>query len=67
MSNPLGLIVHKDWVNIPTDGTLCNECKTAIASKEMWQLIVFVNYEPIETKIKLCESCYEAINLEEEL
>ena len=28
----------------------------------MWQLYVFVNYEPIERKEKLCESCYSILN-----
>ena len=62
MSNPLQLKATLEWVNMPTDGKICYACKTVIASKEMWQFIVFINYEPIETKMNLCESCYEAMN-----
>jgi hypothetical protein len=28
----------------------------------MWQLHVFVNYEPVARKEKLCESCYLILN-----
>lgn len=60
--NPLALEINLDWVNIPTDGSVCSECKLIIVSKNMWQLFVFVEREPIERKEKLCESCYTVLN-----
>lgn len=47
-----------DWNKLPTDGSRCEVCKMIIVS-DMWQLVVFIGYEPVETKKKLCESCYE--------
>jgi len=57
MANPMEIKAALKWVNMPTDGRLCYACKTIIVSKELWQFIVFVDYEPIETKMNLCESC----------
>lgn len=62
MTNALQIEATLEWVNMPTDGRLCYACKNVIVSKEMWQFIAFVDYEPIETKMNLCQSCYEAMN-----
>lgn len=58
MHNPFQIVTAMDWVKVDTDLSPCHKCKEVIF-KDMWQLIVWVNYEPIETKYKLCESCYE--------
>jgi hypothetical protein len=57
--NPLEIKINLDWVKRPSDQSTCTECKMMIVSKEMWQLVIFVGYEPIETKFKVCESCYD--------
>lgn len=57
-NSPLEIKINQDWLKVISDQSFCTECKMMIVSKEMWQLIVFVNYEPIHTKFKLCENCY---------
>ncbi len=60
--NPLGIQMNFDWVQVPTDGSKCGECEMVIISKNMWQMVTFVNYEPIETRFKMCEVCYAIKN-----
>lgn len=57
--NPTSLKVNMDWVKSDSDQSLCDKCKMMIVSKDMWQIVVFVDYEPIETRFKYCESCYD--------
>lgn len=56
--NPMGLGINMDWVNVPNDHSNCQECEQMIVTENMWQMIVFVDYEPIETRFKMCEACY---------
>lgn len=58
--NPLGIKISTEWVSHPTDFSICAECESMIVSENMWQLVVFVNYEPIERTEKYCENCYES-------
>ena len=60
--SPTGIQMNLDWVQVPTDGSKCGECEMIIVSKNMWQMMAFVNYELIETRFKMCEACYAIKN-----
>lgn len=54
--NPLSAKAEPEWDRKPSDGSYCLQCGEVIIGN-MVQLIVFIEYEPIETKFKYCESC----------
>lgn len=56
--SPMAIEIKMDWDSSPTDGSLCTECQMIIASKLMYKLEVFMNREPMGSKHRLCESCY---------
>lgn len=62
MPNPLQIKLAPEYEQNPTDGSLCSECHLVIASTNMYQLVMFINYEPVYTKFKYCETCYSVIN-----
>jgi hypothetical protein len=48
----------EEWLKKSGDGTLCRECKDAIfGNRYIYCFEVFDKV--LETKIQLCESCYE--------
>ena len=57
-SSPLSLSVTLDWVEEPTDASKCENCEDLILGK-MYRMIASVNYDPIESNTKICESCYQ--------
>lgn len=57
--DPLKLKTALDWIQKDSDQSICEQCKMMIVSKTMWQYTVWIGYEPIHTRIKLCESCYD--------
>lgn len=54
----MGIQMNFDWIQAPSDDSICDECETLIVTEKMWRMIAFVDYEPIETKFKMCEACY---------
>jgi hypothetical protein len=47
-----------------SDASKCEVCGEIII-KKMFQLVIFVGYDPQETKHKLCASCYAELNEKE--
>lgn len=61
MRSPLQIKLDPEYQVLPTDGkTYCCECEEIIFSK-IYQLVMFIDYEPIYTRFKYCESCYSEI------
>lgn len=61
MPNPLALNLNMDWVEVETDASPCEVCNDIIVTK-MFQLFIFVDFDPQETKHKLCANCYAQLN-----
>jgi uncharacterized protein with PIN domain len=61
MQEPLRVNINMDWVEVKTDASRCEVCNDVIVTK-MFQLVIFVGYEPQETKHKICEHCYAQLN-----
>ena len=55
-----------DWVEVPSDGSTCGECETLIVTENMWRMIAFIDYEPIESRFKMCQACYAIKNKNDE-
>lgn len=58
------LNINMDWVEMESDASKCEVCNEIII-KKMFQLVIFVGYDPQETKHKLCASCYAELNEKE--
>ncbi len=61
MQSPINLEINKEWNQVPTDGTKCQACDTLIIG-DMFQMVIFVDYEPVITGIKICAECYSLID-----
>lgn len=57
MNNPLQIQIAIEWAELPSDGSRCEVCKEVIEGK-MFQVVIFVNYEPSYKPEKVCEGCY---------
>lgn len=57
MSSPLNLSLNIEWHETESDNSKCVLCDTLIIGK-MFQQVVFVDFEPVYTKEKVCEYCY---------
>ena len=60
--NPLKIEMNFDWVEVPNDGSVCGECEMIIVSEKMWRMVAFIDYEPIESRFKMCQACYTLKN-----
>lgn len=58
MQSPLQLKISLDWVQMETDFSKCELCGEVIIS-DMWQLVLFVDYEPMPKDHKICNNCYQ--------
>jgi len=61
---PFNISINYEWHTIESDLTKCALCDSIMLG-EMVQQVVFVNFEPIYTKVKLCTSCYDATGEEQ--
>ncbi len=64
MPNPT-VSVNLEWNKVPTDGTKCANCEELIIGN-MFQMVAFVDYTPIESGTKICEECYSLIKTDEQ-
>lgn len=60
--NPLKIEMNFDWVEVPSDGSICGECEMIIVTEKMWRMMAFIDYELIETRFKMCQACYAIKN-----
>ena len=56
-----GLSLHIEYMELPTDGKFCYVCDSMIIGK-MFQQVIFVDLEPCEQDVRLCEYCYNEMN-----
>lgn len=57
MPSPLNVEINNEYFETTTDGSKCAACEELILSK-MFQMVVFINTEPVYTRFKFCETCY---------
>lgn len=57
----LSLSIGLEWKEQSGDGSLCKSCKDPIFYK-MHTLVVVSGPERSESNIKLCDSCYNALD-----
>lgn len=61
MSNLLRLEVNFEYHETESDLSNCAKCEQMIIGK-MFQLVVFINNDPVYSKYKFCESCHTIDN-----
>lgn len=53
---PLSTTIHYEFSEQPANGSLCDCCECVMTGK-MYNLVLFVDVEPIYTNLMYCESC----------
>lgn len=61
MSDLLKVKANFEYYETVTDGSRCTACEEMILGK-MFQLVVFINNEPVYSRFKYCESCHTIEN-----
>lgn len=61
MADLLKVEINFEYHETETDLSNCSTCNQVIVGK-MFQMVVFVNNDPVYTQHKFCESCHELEN-----
>lgn len=57
MNSPIKISVGFEWnEEMVPKGTKCTSCQTDI--EIAWKRYMFVDFEPTDTNVHICESCY---------
>lgn len=64
MPNLLNIEANFEYHETESDLSNCSGCEQMIIGK-MFQMVLFINNDPVYTKNKFCESCYTELNKDE--
>lgn len=61
MQNLLNIEANFEYLETESDLSKCVTCEQVIIGK-MFQMVIFINNDPVYSKYKFCESCYTEVN-----
>ena len=61
MPNLLNIEANFEYLETESDFSNCIACEQMIIGK-MFQMVIFINNDPVYSKYKFCESCYKIEN-----